>query len=62
MNDQPPVPTSGAVDHFKVAAEAGLSLVPVVGGGLAIALEAVIPSTLERRRRRWEAWVDRFSR
>jgi hypothetical protein len=59
VNDKPPVPTSGALDHLKVAAEAGVSLVPFVGGSLAIALGAVIPSTLEGRRRRWEAWVDR---
>lgn len=58
MDDQPPVPTSGAVDHLKVAAEVGVSLVPVVGGSLAITLGAVIPSTLERRRRKWENWVD----
>ncbi|MEI2655005.1 MAG: hypothetical protein V9G12_23155 [Microthrixaceae bacterium] len=43
---------------MKVATEAGASLVPVVGGTLAVTLGALIPSTLERRRHGWEAWVD----
>jgi len=59
VDERPPLPTLGAVDRVKVATEAGVSLVPVVGGSLAVTLGAVIPSTLEKRRRRWEAWVDR---
>lgn len=58
MTDRPPVPTPGAIDRIKVATEAAASLVPVVGGSLAVTLGAVIPSTLERRRHRWETWVD----
>lgn len=57
-NDRPPIPTPGALDRVKVATEAGASLVPVVGGTLAVTLGALIPSTLERRRHGWEAWVD----
>lgn len=58
MTDRPPIPTPGSLDRIKVATEAGVSLVPVVGGSLAVTLGAVIPSTLEKRRRRWETWVD----
>jgi hypothetical protein len=59
MSDRPPLPTPGVGDHVKVVAQAAVSLVPVAGGSAAVTLGAMIPSTLERRRRRWEAWIDR---
>ena len=62
MDDRPPVPTPGAIDRFKTATEIGVSLIPYVGGSLALSLDVMIPSTLTRRREHWDGWVDRSLR